>query len=195
MRGALTARRTRLAALLALGGFAVHQLRYALAFGSDAGSELAHEGHGYLAVAPPALALFAFAAIAATLLAARSGAAGAPRSAPPGALVCAAALFAIFSSQELLEGTLIAGHPAGLDAIVAGGGWVAVLAALAVGAAVSLVNRALARAERALAALLERPPLGRSPRAAGRPRPALRLTPLRSPLAFGLARRPPPSLV
>jgi hypothetical protein len=193
-RGALTGR-IRLAALLALGAYAVHQLRYLAAYGADGSAQLARQGHGYLEAALPVLAAFALAVAAATVIGAMS--ASRPRAAGGirRALTCAAALLTIFFAQELIEGSLAAGHPAGLAALVAGGGWLALPLALAIGAAVAALLRLLEGAERVLATLLLRPRgRRRAPARRGRPLAARRLTPLRSPLAFGLSRRPPPSL-
>ena len=45
--------RSRAAALLPLAALAVHDLRYRLAYGGDAGHELARQGHAYLGIAKP----------------------------------------------------------------------------------------------------------------------------------------------
>ena len=46
-------RRFRLASLLAAGALAVHELRYALAYGDHAGHEAAAQGHAYLSLVVP----------------------------------------------------------------------------------------------------------------------------------------------
>ena len=46
------------------------------------------------------------------------------------------ALAAIFCAQELTEGAIATGHPAGLAAVLADGGWVFLPLALAIGALV-----------------------------------------------------------
>jgi len=70
----------RLVALIALGALALHQLRYALAHGPEAGAALAREGHAYLQlVAGPVLTL-ALAAIVVSVV--RRAWSGGPRSAP-----------------------------------------------------------------------------------------------------------------
>jgi len=51
--------RARALALLPLSALGVHQLRYELAFGGDAGHELAAEGHAYLTSLTPLLVLAA----------------------------------------------------------------------------------------------------------------------------------------
>ena len=45
--------RARAAALLPLAALGVHDLRYRLAYGGDAGHELARQGHAYLGIAKP----------------------------------------------------------------------------------------------------------------------------------------------
>src|SRR5947208_17062787 len=112
--------RLRLAALLGAGAFAVHQLRFLLAFGGHAGERLAVEGHAYLAPVAP-LAMWLLLALFVQLLA---GAAPA-RLAPAVRLRrlwlgSSAALLVVYCAQELLEGMLVNGHPAGLSAIAGG---------------------------------------------------------------------------
>jgi hypothetical protein len=183
------------AALLALGALALHQLRYLLAFGPASGEALQREGHGYLGQALPVLVALAAATIAATLLAAALGGAGAPRRSGPGrGLLYASALFAVFGAQELTEGALAPGHPAGLAGLVGGGAWVAAPLALLLGCATALVERLLDRAGVALALAGDR--RMRPGRAAEPARPALpapRVPLAALPLAFGIARRPPPA--
>src|SRR5947209_3221699 len=43
----------RLAALLAVASFGVHQLRFVLAYGAGTTRALAHEGHAYLSIVAP----------------------------------------------------------------------------------------------------------------------------------------------
>ena len=69
-----TAHRARLAAILALGAFAVHQLRYLIAFGSSSSEELARQGHGYMAAWLPILGVFTISALLGTLIRGRFGA-------------------------------------------------------------------------------------------------------------------------
>lgn len=178
--------------MLALGAFAVHQLRYLIAHGSDSSATLAEHGHAYLAAVATPLAGLVLAALAATLLLARFGGA-VRRRAPLAPLLYALALIAIYSGQELIEGAASAGHPGGAEALIGGAGWIAVPLALALGSLVALVMRALEGIESALAPAPAPTPLPAAPRSQGGPRPASRLTPLLAPLAFGLARRPPPA--
>ncbi|MFN8159454.1 MAG: hypothetical protein U0R52_00200 [Solirubrobacterales bacterium] len=190
----------RTGALVALGAFALHQLRYLAGYGSAAGAELAHQGHGYLAGATPVLAALALSGLlAGPLRAALRRAGPAPRGAGPLALRRRALLFglamlAVLCFQESLEGALSAGHPAGAAALLAGSGWTALPIAVALGAACALLDRGLEAIETAVARRA-RPSGAAGP---GRPGPARPLrdplvAPLASdPLAFGLSRRPPP---
>ena len=187
----------RATALLALGGLAVHELRYALAYGSGAGQALARQGHGYLGELAPALFVLALSAILGRLVAAALGRlredVRASSAARHTALAFAATLAAIFCAQELAEGAAFAGHPGGLAAIFAHGGWLALPLALAMGFVAALADRLLAGAEHVL--------IGRVRRRCRLPRPVAAAGPKRRPgarplatltLAFGLARRPAP---
>ncbi len=195
-----TSRTARAASLLSLAALAVHEFRYLFAYGPRAGEALANQGHAYLSDLGGALVTVALATLLGTLLAGTL----APATRRPGqsagafrrtAALYALALLAIFSAQELTEGAVATGHPAGLAAILAHGGWMAVPLAVAAGAVCSLVCLALRGVERTLA---RRAPRRRAP---GRP-PALaepHTAPARLPLAslnlaFGFARRPPPLL-
>jgi hypothetical protein len=133
------------AVLLAPAAFAVHQLRYELAYGAGARLELQRTGHSYLHSVVPWLV--AALAVATGGFLARLGSAFAGRTSPRAFsasfatlwLSCTVALLAIFAGQELLEGVFLAGHPAGLAAVAADGGWWA----LPVAACVGLVLAAL----------------------------------------------------
>jgi hypothetical protein len=188
----------RAASLLTLGALAVHQLRYLIAYGSKTGGALAHQGHGYLAQLAPVLAGLAIAALAATLIAVALRRAPAGRTGVPIALATilfAGGLLTIFSTQELAEGALAPGHPQGLDALLAHGGWIAAPLALAIGALAALATRAIEGAERLLAGILVRRPSGRvrASRDLAVPPTSCRRRPLAAlALGFGFARRPPP---
>ncbi|HEX2358467.1 MAG TPA: hypothetical protein VHH72_01490 [Solirubrobacterales bacterium] len=193
-RATAIARRVRLASVLALGAFAVHQLRYLAAHGGDAGGSLAHSGHGYLGAIAPLLAGFALAALAATALAARfAGPHGKRRSGAP-VVAYGVALLAIYAGQELVEGALSTGRSDGLAALFADGGWMAIPLAFIFGAVAVAVIRALEGVEAVLVLLSRRPRRPLAPRSQGDRRPAERLTLLLTPLGFGLARRPPPAV-
>jgi hypothetical protein len=189
----------RATSLLALGALAVHQLRYLLAYGPDAGEALAHQGHGYLTQVAPVLAGLSVAAIAATLIVAMLGrrTADGPRRASISlaTMLFAAGLLAIFSTQELAEGLLAPGHPAALDALLANGGWIAAPLAFAIGALAALVTSGLGGAERLLTGILAARPRQRlrsPPRLDAQPASCERSPLVALALGFGLARRPPP---
>jgi hypothetical protein len=187
------ARHIRLASVLALGAFALHQLRYLLAYGGESGHELARQGHDYLASALPVLGVLALAALLATALRARLGPRLTGTRTANRVLSYAAALLAVYSGQELLEGAVTAGHPGGVAALTADGGWIALPLALVFGLVVAIAVRFLERVEVALAPYRDRRAAPRAPRVRGNPRPVRRRNPLLAPLAFGLARRPPPT--
>lgn len=127
------------AALVPAAALAVHQLRFALAFGSGAGAALARQGHSYLhSLAPWIMLLVAIAAGA--FLSALGRAMSGQRSLSRytmslGALwlLCTTCLVAIYVAQEFLEGLLAAGHPAGLAGILGYGGWWSIPVAASVG--------------------------------------------------------------
>jgi hypothetical protein len=190
-RAAALARAT---ALVTLGALAVHQLRYAIAFGGNAGHALATEGHGYLAdVLPPLVAVSVAAVAAATVRRALTGRTAASIPVWRRAALYAAALVTVFACQELIEGALAAGHPTGVAAVLGDGAWVAIPLALAIGVAAALVSSLLDRAEERIQAFARSAPLVRRARSAPSPAIAILRAPLASlTLAFGFARRPPP---
>ncbi|MGZ8665757.1 MAG: hypothetical protein ACXWZM_01455 [Solirubrobacterales bacterium] len=190
----------RTAALIAVGAFAVHQLRYLAGYGGAAGSELSRQGHGYLSGALPILAAFLLSAVAAGLLRAffvrgggRSGAGVPPVSLARRAALFSIAIAAIYACQESLEGALSAGHPAGVAAVLAHGGWVALPLAPVLGVLGALLDRGLSTLEVAIAGSHGPRRVRRErTRSAAAPR-SIRFVPLAAaPLAFGIARRPPP---
>jgi hypothetical protein len=126
-------------ALMPPAAFAVHQLRYWFAFHGLMGLELQRQGHAYLHSLVPWIVLLMALAAGAFLRAlgrALGGHCSLPRYTLSFAalwLVCAASLLAIYVSQELLEGTFVTGHPAGLVGVFGYGGWWSIPAALGVG--------------------------------------------------------------
>jgi hypothetical protein len=186
------AHRARLAALLALGAFAVHQLRYLASFGGSA--ELAHQGHGYMADLLPPIAVFSLAALVATLIRGTEGAPPVRVSMARRVPLFAAGLVAVFAGQESLEGMLAAGHPAGFAGVFGHGGWVALPLAILVGFCCALVARLLEGVEVAIARAHRPRPRRRAQMLEGRRSYAAPMLPQISPLAFGLARRPPPAV-
>ena len=189
-----TARRVRVAAVLALGAFALHQLRYLIAFGGSSSTELARQGHGYMTAAAPGLAAMAAAALIATVLRARFGEGLAKASLVRRTAIFTLSLLAIFATQESLEGMLAPGHPSGVVAIFAGGGCIAFPLALLIGALAALLIRALEGLEIAIAGRRTSAAVRRPPRSTGHPMPSRGPRPAHLPMAFGLARRPPPGL-
>jgi hypothetical protein len=125
-------------ALMPAGAFAVHQLRYWLAFGSRAGAELQAQGHSYLHSVVPWIVLLMAISVGVFLRAlgrALGGRCSLPRytlSFTALWLVCAACLVAIYGTQEFLEGWFATGHPGGVIGIFGYGGWWSGPAALAV---------------------------------------------------------------
>ena len=190
MRSAMrTAHRVRLAAILALGAFALHQLRYLIASGGTS----AAEGHRYMGDLLPPLSVLVLAALLATLLRGTEGASRARAPLARRVAVFAGSLLAIYVGQELLEGLIPAGHSASLIAVLADGGWVALPLAVAIGALAALLVRLLEGVEGAIAVVhAERPLRSRAPAIRGRALRARGISLLSAPLAFGLARRPPP---
>jgi hypothetical protein len=182
--------------LLPAGALLVHQLRYWLAYGSQAGNELGVQGHAYLGSLVPWIAMIAGGGLSCFVARlARAWSSGADDdTARPFLRIWAttgAGLIAIYSLQELLEGFLANGHPTGLAGIFGHGGWWSVPAATAVSLAVALllrVGRAIVRiavsAKRAAA------------RRAGTAVHALPAAPLLvagPPLAYAAAGRAPPA--
>jgi hypothetical protein len=194
MRSALrTAHGLRLVAILAVGAFALHQLRYLIAFADSSSTELAEQGHGYLADLLGPLAVLVLAASLATLVRGTEGASTTGGRLGRRIAIFAVALLAIHVGQESLEVILTVGQPTGVTAALAGGGWIALPLALGIGALAALLLRALEAAEHAIAvAHLKRPIRSRAPAVRGRALPARRRSLPSVPLAFGLARRPPP---
>ncbi len=180
------------------GAFAVHQLRYWLAFGSHAGVELADQGHSYLHSVVPWIVLLIGLTVGAFMLAlgrAFGGGVSVPRYTLSFAalwLLCATCLVGIYTMQEFLEGLFATGHPGGLVGIFGYGGWWSIPAALAVGL---VLAAAFHGARRVLHAVAERWTRGvtitRRPPHAVRARREV-LPPALAPLADGWSGRGPP---
>jgi hypothetical protein len=193
-----TIRRLGRAALLPFAALVVHQLRYALAFGANAGAELARQGHSYLHSLAPWIVL-ALALAAGGFLWSVGGALAGQRTLRRYTLslaglwlVCSLCLLAIYVGQEALEGVFATGHPAGLVGIFGYGGWWAVPVAACVGLVLAAI---LHGARWVLDELAQRRRPSQTPgvaRATARPAwidPAL---PRPSPLAGGWSGRGPP---
>lgn len=184
----------RTAALIALAALAVHQLRYLLAYGSDAHAELLRQGHAYLFQSLPVLIGFGLSAIAAGLVRAllRGPAGTAIASHRLRALLYATSIVAVFGVQESAEGMLFAGHASGIAAVFGAGCWLVLPLAMLFGALCAALDGGLAKLESLVARVESRLPRPRAPRrhSATGSRTAVPLASF--PLAFGLARRPPP---
>src|SRR5680860_637882 len=184
---------SRTAALIALGSFAVHQLRFLIVLGGGAGDELERQGHSYLGHVPPTLAAFAFAVIAARLWTAYTGTAK-PDAVPSGSVLRRSiafglAILSVYIAQEMLESALFVGHAQGLAGVFGEGGWLAVAFAFCLGPLCFLLDRGIGRLEALVAGVA---PLESHTPAALLSRPSghsLYVPAVLSPLAFGLARR------
>lgn len=187
----------RSAALIALAALAVHQLRYLLAYRSGSGRQLSEQGHAYLLQALPLLIGFAVAILVAGLVRAvlrpGTGCLSVPRFHSRLALY-AVAIATIFVVQETLEGAIFAGHASGIAAALASGGWLALPLAAVFGAGCALLDGGLARLEQLVCAARDRSIRPRAPRRLGSALAGFAVPLASTPLAFGLARRPPPSL-
>lgn len=185
-------------AIVPAGALAVHQLRFWLAFGSNATEELRVQGHSYLnSIVPWIVLLIAISAgvFLRALGRALGGRCSLPRHTVSFAalwLACAACLVAIYVCQESLEGLFATGHPGGLAGIFGYGGWWSVPAALAVGLVLAAVlhgarwvlQEVAHRRRRPSGSSRRRGPGSRAPRAAVLPRLV--------PLADGWSDRGPP---
>jgi hypothetical protein len=120
--------------LLGAGSAAVHELRYAIGFGTSAPHALAAHPHGYLSVALPGILTATLIALASVAM----RAAGARRESVPQRvplvalwLACTTVLAAIFAVQETLEGA----------GAIANGGWIGLALAVPAGLLVALALR------------------------------------------------------
>ena len=192
MRGAPFS--VRAAALVTATALALHELRYMLAYGDDAGAQLGAQGHAYLSFAGAAATALLVAAVyqfGAALARARRHGRAEPEHASFGAAWAAAAavLLAVYTGQESIE-LLGSGQAVTPATIAAGGGWVALPLAIALGAFVALALRLSRAVVAAVAARARR--AGAPRRSIRRPRP-LAIAPPRAVLlaAGGGARAPP----
>jgi len=136
----------RTGALLAVGAYAVHELRYAIALGEQAPHVLEHHGHSYMSAVAPIVGLVLAIALGSWITAiarAHRDRSGEVERRGLGAawLASSASLFGIFAMQETLEGLLSPGHLNGAAAVLGGGGWTALPLALLFGAVLALLLR------------------------------------------------------
>lgn len=127
------------AGMIPVAAFAVHQLRFLLAFGSGAGAELKVTGHSYLHSVVPWIVLLIGLSVGAFLRSLGRATTGRRSAARHGQtftvlwLVCAACLLAIYCTQETLEGLFATGHPTGIEGIFGFGGLWSIPSAAGVG--------------------------------------------------------------
>lgn len=186
--------------LFPLGVFAVHQLRYLLAFGPDAPHELAAQGHGYLLELMPWIMLAVAAGFGGLLArlahAWRSGVGDDDRGRRLVWLwaLASAGLWGMYVGQEFFEGLLATGHPHGLDGILGDGGLWSLPASIAVGGVLALVVRGSRKLVGRVARLRRRrgQPAARRALKLGVRRDVVALVRL-APLASASAGRAPPS--
>jgi hypothetical protein len=192
----VTRRRLRLraAVLLAAGAYALHQLRYLTSYGPDAHEQLRNQGHAYMALLAPLLAI-AMIAVLAEFAARIAGLRPAARGERPTRLVqlwalASACLLIAYAGQETLEGLLAEGHPAGFAALAGRGGWTVLPLAAAIGLVLALVARG---AHGALELAAEPTPRVRFPRTAFPVvhRARARMAPLGIATGAATARAPP----
>lgn len=182
----MSPRAIRLSAALLPSSLLLHECAYALTGGADRSS------HSYLEIAIPLLAAAAACLAVAIVLAPRLGAGGAGGIGSLAPFVLAGCLVAIFGVQELTEALLLGGGPAAL-AGAAAAAWLLPPLALVLALLATGLIEWLERAGRLLVAIHADPS---APARAGRPpvvpSPVGISLPSPRPLAFGLARRPPP---
>jgi hypothetical protein len=187
------------AALVPAAALAVHQLRFLLAFGPNAGLELARQGHSYLHSLVPWIVLLIGVAAGAFLWGlgrALRGQTSVPRytmSLVGLWVVCSACLVAIFVAQEFLEGVFAVGHPAGLAGIFGYGGWWSIPVALCVGLVLAVVFHGARWVLDEVAQRRRGVACGPLLRLAAPARPRDALLARLSPLAEGSSGRGPPS--
>jgi hypothetical protein len=183
--------------LLPIAAFAVHQLRYELAYGPHASAALAAQGHGYLDSMGPWLAVLLALGLGSFLTRLARVAGGraelrARRSFAGLAALASVALLTIYSVQEWLEGVFAVGHPAGLEGVFGHGGYWAVPLSVLAGLLVASLLRFASAAVEVVARLTARRPLASPVFPSGRP--GAFSTVLSSPLARRSAGRAPPGL-
>jgi hypothetical protein len=191
-------RRLAPAALMPASAFAVHELRYWLAFHKLAGAELQRQGHAYLHSLAPWLVLLVALATGAFVHAlgrAFGGKTSLGRHTVSFLalwLICSGLLVAIYISQELLEGLFAAGHPAGLVGVFGYGGWWSVPAALGVGLVLAAAFHGARGLLHELATRRSRSRAIRLAPEAAMPRALTVLLPRLAPIAGGWSGRGPP---
>jgi hypothetical protein len=186
------------AAAVPIAAFAVHQLRYLLAFGAGASAELQRQGHSYLHSIVPWLVLaigLSVGAFLSSLGRALSGQLTVPRyglSLLGLWLTCCVSLLAIYTCQEFLEGLFATGHPAGVAGVFGYGGWWAIPATLCVGLVLAALLHGARWILHEVASRRGTDAHVAPARPAQAPRPLPALLPRLAPLALGWCGRGPP---
>jgi hypothetical protein len=173
----------------------VHQLRYRLGFGDKAGHVLSDHGHGYMTTVAPIVSLLLAAVIGQLLWAVcQQAAPGRPHRISAGRLwlLIAAALLGLYTGQELLEGVLAPGHPAGLAGVLDHDGWTAAPLALVVAGAITVALRVASAVDASDPPLLLAAPLPKHAAPLALVAVIDGLWPSSSPLALCGAGRAPP---
>jgi hypothetical protein len=133
------------AGLIPVAAFAVHQLRFLLAFGGGAGARLEATGHSYLHSVVPWIVLVVGLSVGAFLLSLGRAASGRHTTAGLALsflklwFACAACLLAIYCTQETLEGLFATGHSTGIGGIFGFGGLWSIPSAIGVGLVLAVV--------------------------------------------------------
>jgi hypothetical protein len=184
--------------LLPVAAFAVHQLRYELAYGSHSGAALAAQGHGYLDSFAPWLGVLVALGLGSFLTRLARAAGGRAdvrprRSFATLAGLASLALLLTYSLQEWLEGIFAVGHPSGFEGVFGHGGYWAVPLSLLAGLLVAALLRFAAVAVEVAARLASVRPLTGSGFESLRPTSfsSVRLSPLARRSA---GRAPPPGI-
>jgi hypothetical protein len=129
----------RAVALLGASSAAIHQLRYAIAYGDASPQALGAHGHGYLGVAMPVIVAVALLALGVAMTRLARGRRGGTQHASLPALWLGAtlALAAVYGAQETLEGA----------GAIAGSGWIGLALAIPAGLLIALALRGAEAAE------------------------------------------------
>lgn len=183
-------------ALVAFGAFLIHQLHFLLVSGSAVGEDLRQAGHSYLGHVPSALAALAVVLVAGRLVFAYFGLCGhrpTPRCSPLGrGALFALAVFALFFAQEIAEALLFAHHAEGMMVALGQGCWLTLVLSACIGPILLLLDSWMGRVEYFLTKIGGDRSASPTGMAALSSYAVDSFIGLLSPLAFGLARRPPP---
>ncbi len=186
--------RLRAAALLSGGVFAVHQLRYLLAYGHESHQALRTQGHAYLTLLLP-LVVIALTGCAASLVSALVIGDRQPSEPmrPNWRRLWASSsglLLLAYVAQECLEAALEPGHTVGIVVLAGHGGWIALPLVVLIGLAITLLLVGAATAVARVAARAHHTPTRRALSACRPPHLAPALA-LESVARFLVGRGPP----